>query len=298
MEEPAALEAGVREKYAKAGAINAQVMAELRKRLKPGVTLLSLADFAEERIIELGGEIAFPLNLSLNNVAAHYTPVIDDKTVVKAGDVLKVDVGTHVDGYIADSAFTWCSEPHPLITAVDAVIAAALKAVKPGLLVSELSNVIASTAEAHGVGVIANLTGHGLDQFEFHADPTIPNARNASKRALQAGEVIAIEPFVCNGGGYVVEGSPVEIFRYLQDRPVRSPEAREILKHVKHGFPFAKRWFAELGAVRVALALRELEQVGAIESYGPLPERSGKVVAQAEHTVIVGDKPLVTTREP
>ncbi|HLD78138.1 MAG TPA: type II methionyl aminopeptidase, partial [archaeon] len=242
-----------------------------------------------------GGALAFPLNLSLNNVAAHYTPTIADATTVRAGDLLKVDIGAHVDGYIADSAFTWCSEKHELIAAVEAVIAAAVKAVRPGLTVGELSEVISGAAAAQGVGIIANLTGHGLDRWQFHAEPTIPNARSGSKRALELGEVIAIEPFVCSGGGSVVEGSPVEIFRVVQEKPVRSPEGREILKRMGHGLPFAKRWLADLGAVKVALALRELERTGAVESYPPLPERSGKLVAQAEHTLIVEEKPVVTT---
>ncbi len=290
------LSSEARASYVKAGAINAQVMAELRQRLAPGVRLLELAEFAEKRIVELGGAMAFPLNLSLNAVAAHYTPTIADRIAVRAGDLLKVDIGTHADGYIADSAFTWCSEPHPLIAAADAVIAAAITAVRPGLTVGELSGVIASTAAAQGVGLVVNLTGHGLDRYQFHAEPTIPNAKSGSKRPLEAGEVIAIEPFVCASGGSVVEGAPVEIFRVVQEKPVRSPEGRAILKRMGRGLPFARRWLADLGAVKVALALRELERSGAIEGYPPLPERSGKLVAQAEHTIIVEDKPVVTTR--
>jgi len=295
------MEKNIMDKYRKAGRIAAEVRTEVEKKIRPGLKLLDLANLVEGLIVKKGGGIAFPVNISLNENAAHYTPPAGDTTEIAGGDLVKVDIGVHVDGYIGDMAFTYCSEKHPLVDAVDTILEKAIKTIRPGITVSEIGATIESAAQEQGVGLIVNLTGHTLDKFVFHGSPSIPNVKNDVGHAFKDGDVIALEPFACKTNGFIKEsGGGAEIFRYLMDRPVRLTEARRILQAARdqyHELPFARRWLHEkFSPVKVAMAMRQLEGAGALESYPVLREVEGKTIAQAEHTIIVADKPVVTTR--
>ena len=288
-------------KYREAGRVCAEAMTHAGGMVKPGAKLIDIANSVDDFITKRGAEPAFPVNISLNENAAHYTPPYGDTIMVKEGDLVKLDIGTHVDGYIGDMAVTFCSGKSQLIDAVNRVLDAAIKAIRPGTVVSEIGSVIEDTAKAEGVGLIVNLTGHGLGHFDFHGEPSIPNVRNDSRHVLNEGDVIAIEPFTCATNGFVKEaGSGAEIFQHVMDRPVRLAEARKILQAARdqyHGLPFAKRWlYGSFSPVKVAMAIRQLENVGALQSYPVLKEVEGKPIAQAEHTIIVDDKPVITTR--
>jgi methionyl aminopeptidase len=288
------------EKYRKAGEISKQVKKEVLEKVKPGMKIIDLAEFIEKRTIELGGKPAFPVNIGINEITAHYTPPLNDQTVIKPGDLVKIDQGIHMDGWVADMAYTYCSEKSELIKAVEKALEAGIRAIKPGVLVSEISRAISESVEKSGFGVIVNLTGHGLDQYVIHGAPTIPNVKNDSKIELREGEVVALEPFVCETNGYVKESEPVEIFSFLQPKPVRLPEARKILDFASNeykGLPFCKRWLVRKGIshFKTSFALRQLEMSDSVKSYPVLKERDSKKVAQAEHTIIVKENPIVTT---
>lgn len=294
------MDAEMFEKYQKAGKIAAEVCRNVRAMLKPGVKVLDVAEFAENEIREFGGEPAFPINISANELAAHCTPQFNDEKTIGGKDLVKIDVGVHVDGHIGDTAFTWCSQKNSLIDASEKVLQAAIGVIKPGVTVSEIGSAIESKAKELGVGVIVNLTGHTLDRFVFHGAPSIPNVKNDDWHAFKEDDVIAIEPFVLESNGTVKDSMPVEIYRYVMDRPVRLAEARKIIELARdkyNGLPFAKRWLCkELPPLKVQMALTQLESIGAIESYPALKESRGRPIAQAEHTIIVRDEPVVTTR--
>jgi methionyl aminopeptidase len=288
------------DKYREAGRIAAEVRAEAEKTIKPGMKLLEIAEMIESRIVQKGAKPAFPANISINEIAAHYTPAVADARAIEPGDLVKVDIGVHIDGYIGDTAFTYCSEKSPLIDCVNKVLESATKIIKPGITVAEIGEAIESTAKAEGFGLIVNLTGHTLDRYVFHGSPSIPNVSNESRHAFKDGDVIALEPFVVKSNGFVKESGVAEIYRHFTDRPVRLAEARKILVIARdeyHQLPFAKRWlYKKISPVKVSLALRQLEAVGALETYPVLKEVEGKPIAQAEHTIIVADKPVVTTK--
>jgi methionyl aminopeptidase len=287
-------------KYKKAGEISKQVKKEVLEKIKPGMKILELAEFIEKRILELGGKPAFPVNIGINDITAHYTPKSGDETVIKPGDLVKIDHGIHVDGWVADMAYTYCSEKNELIKVVENALHAGIKVIKPGVKISEISQAINETVENSGFGVIVNLTGHGLDQYIIHGPPTIPNVKNDSQQVLKEWDVVALEPFVCETNGYVKESEPVEIFSLLQPRPVRLPEARKIIELADNeykGLPFCKRWLVKKGLspFKVSFALKQLEVSDSVKGYPVLREREGKKVAQAEHTIIVGKRPIITT---
>lgn len=294
------MEKEILEKYLKAGKIAAEVCRKTQAMIKPGLKLIDLAEFAEAEIARLGGMPAFPLNISINEIAAHYTPQYNDEKTINEKDIVKIDVGVHVDGYIGDTALTWCAQKNNLVDASKSVLEAAIAVVKPGVTVSEISSAIEAKASELGVGVIVNLTGHTLDRYVFHGAPSIPNVKNSNSHAFAEDGVIAIEPFVLESNGTVKDSSPVEIYRHVMDRPIRLAEARKILELAGdryHGLPFAKRWVCkEISPMKVQLALNQLESIGAIESYPVLKESRGRPIAQAEHTIIVKDEPIITTR--
>jgi methionyl aminopeptidase len=290
----------VLEKYRRAGRIAADARELALRKTRPGARLLDIAEEAEAFIAGKGGRPAFPLNISVNDIAAHYTPVHNDGRAVGEEDLVKLDVGVHVDGYIGDTAATWSGKPSRLVKAVNRVLADAIRILRPGVTVGEIGTVIQDSAESQGVGIIINLTGHTLDRYVFHGQPSILNVRNDSGHAFGEGDVVALEPFTCPTNGHVRESGVTEIYRFLQRRPVRLPEARRILdlaENEYHSLPFARRWlYREISPLKVALAMRQLENVMALEPYPVLREISGKPIAQAEHTIIIQDKPIVTTR--
>jgi len=283
----------VKKKYRKAFEISEEVLAYARGLVSENVKVLDVAEKIEGKITGLSGSIAFPVNISINEIAAHYTPDINDGLLLKGGDIVKIDAGVHIDGYIADRAFTVFvgGKSHPLIEASEKAVAEAVKMLKPGVRVFEISDVIVDVIDEFGFTPIQNLCGHGLDQYVQHASPTIPNGRNTIKEKIESGQAIAMEVFTTDGTGSVKESSPTLIYRYLQDRPVRMPEARKILDAAKNNFeglPFAKRWLAKTaGGFKLDFALRQLVEGGALEGYPVLKEEGGGMVAQHETTVIV-----------
>ncbi|UCD07591.1 MAG: type II methionyl aminopeptidase [Candidatus Aenigmatarchaeota archaeon] len=294
------MEKEILEKYKKAGKINAEVKQEISHMLKPGLKILDLANKIEGLVKKKGARPAFPVNISINEVAAHYTPSFADTREIQEGELVKIDIGVHIDGYIGDMAFTYCSQPNHLIKASEKVLEKAIKIIKPGVSISEIGTTIENSAKAQGVGVIVNLTGHTLDKYVFHGPPSILNVKNNLDHKFKEWDVIALEPFITETNGHVKNSGTVEIYRYLMDRPVRLMEARKILAMARdeyNSLPFAKRWlYKKFSPIKVSLALRQLGAVEALETYPVLKEIENKPIAQSEHTIIVRDKPIITTK--
>jgi len=288
--------------YRKVGRLLAEVRENVRPMVREGVRIVEIAESVEKMIVERGAKPAFPCNVSINEIAAHYSPTAGDQTVLKAGDVVKVDMGAHIDGYIADTAFTVCiGGGGELAAAAEKALEAAINAVKPGVDVGEIGRAVEEAVAPTGFKPIRNLTGHSLGRWDLHAGLTIPNVRETTGQVLKPGDVLAIEPFVTDGVGYVEDQERVYIFRHVRDVPTRLRMSRELLRDIRreyNGLPFAERWLARrMSKLRLELTLRELTGLGALWPYHVLAERSGGKVAQAEHTVIVTDQGAeVTTR--
>ncbi|MBI4362155.1 MAG: type II methionyl aminopeptidase [Euryarchaeota archaeon] len=274
------------EKHRRAGRILREVREEARGLIQPGRSLLEVADFVEGRIREKGAQPAFPCNISRNTEAAHYTPAPGD-TLLFGNDIVKLDMGVHVDGYIADAAITVDHSDHPeLVQAAEKALQAAIGVIHAGVSTAEVGAAIQGTIEEFGVKPVANLTGHGLGHYTQHDEPAIPNRRVTAGTLLKAGDTIAIEPFATNGAGRVKDGPVTEIYMLTDPRPVRLPSARSLQADIQRykGLPFARRW---LKGERIEMGLRQLEVAGALYRYPVLVEAGGGLVAQFEHSVIV-----------
>lgn len=275
------------EKYRKAGNILISVRKEAIKKVTIGASMLETAEFIENLIREKGGQPAFPCNISQNEEAAHATPSINDSNVF-GEDMVKLDIGVMIDGYIADTAVTVDLSGNPdLVEASESALNAAIAIIKDGVNTAEIGEVIEQKIQEYGYKPIINLTGHGLAQYATHIPPSIPNKKITTGVYIKTDDVIAIEPFATNGIGKVSEsGTPPEIYHIVSNRPARSPIARNLLKELKKykELPFAKRW---LKTKRIDYGLKELESKGIVKGYPILKEVTGGLVSQAEHTVIV-----------
>ena len=283
------------EKYREAGRILTEVKDNAVKRVKVGASLLKLAEYIESSIKDKGAGVAFPTNISINEEAAHATPSTNDKRVF-GRDLVKLDIGAHIDGYIADSAVTIdLGSNQQIVKASQTALDAAIEIVKAGINTSEISEIIEKTITSFGFNPVVNLTGHGLEQYVQHAPPSILNKRTETGVNLKEGQVIAIEPFTSNGVGRVYEAGHAEIFSLLDLKPIRSSDARTVLREIEtfKKLPFAKRWLKG----RVDMSLRQLEAAGIIRSYPVLKDHG--LVSQSEDTVIVTvDGCEVITRSP
>jgi methionyl aminopeptidase len=285
------------EKHREAGRILAQVRDEAAERVEVGASHLELAEWAEGRIRELGGDPAFPVNISIDEEAAHATPSPDDDATV-GEEMVNLDLGVHIDGWLADTAVTVdLSGNAELAEASEEALAAALDVVEAGVSTGEVGAAVEDVIEGYGFNPVVNLTGHGLGHWEQHTSPNIPNRAVSQGATLEAGDVVAIEPFATDGSGKVKEGSDEEIFALEREASVRNRQARQALEQVVDEFktlPFATRW---LDTSRAEMALRRLEQQGVVHGYPVLKEQDGYLVSQKEHTVIVTEGGCeVTTR--
>jgi len=289
------------DKLHKAGQIAVQVKAYAKSIVKKNVLLVEIADKIEDKIIELGGKLAFPVNLGINEMTAHYTPMYNDDT--KAEGLLKIDFGVHVDGFIADTAFSIDlenkEENKKLIECAEHCVANAIRAVEQNKTLGEIGEVIQKTAEKNNFSPIQNLSGHEIAQWDLHAGITIPNYDNGNKIKLKEG-VYAIEPFITEGQGMVYEGKPSGIYKISGNASVRDNETRKIFSYIAEEYkelPFCSRWLVKKFGARALISLNLLERAGCLHQFPQLIEKSRKPVAQSEDTIIIEDGKVKVTTE-
>ncbi len=289
-----------KEKILHAGEIAKEIKDWIKPIIKKGVPLLEIAEKIESKIFELGGVPAFPVNLSINEVAAHYTPSHDDKTL--ASGLLKVDFGVHVEGWLSDTAFSVdledSDENAELIEASEKALENAIKVAQKDVAISDIGKEIQDTIEDYNFLPVINLSGHEMMQYDLHAGSVIPNIENEKNKILKEG-LYAIEPFATNGNGKVHDGKPSGIYVLIDEKNIRNPDARKILGFILENYktlPFCSRWLVKEFGTKALFALKQLEKNGNLHHFAQLVEKSGSKVSQAEDTILVDEKVIVTTR--
>ena len=290
--------------YIKAGKIAGEVREIVRKRDFTGKTVYEVCEWVEGQIRSRGVDCAFPVNTSINEVAAHYTAEPDDPIVIENGDLVKVDLGAHINGYIADTAVTLSyNEKHDaLVQAAEDALARAMRICTIGAKSGKIGKVIERSIKSAGFKPIANLSGHSLDQYTIHAGKTIPNIWAFGGFSLSDQSAYACEPFCTysDGGGFVRNGQTKNIFALHNRRNPKNAAANEMLSYIWENFstlPFAERWLTERFGSSTSELLEILIKKKTIKAYSVLLESHGKTVAQAEHTFIPGEtEPLITTK--
>lgn len=288
------------EKWIKAGKIASEVREWSKSLIKPGAKLLDIANAIEDKIRQKGAFPAFPVNLSLNEIAAHYTPVLND-SIVLSDQILKVDIGVCFEGAIGDTAYTidLSGKRTKLVEASQQALANAAKMLKIGLPIAEIGRVVEETITSYGFQPIRNLSGHGIALYQIHTSPSIPNYDTKEKVVLEKGMIIAIEPFASSGEGRIKDAGETVIFEEISHRAVRSPLARQMMQDIEafHHVPFARRWLDEkYGLGKVSLALAQLKMNGNVHGHAPLVEVSKGMVSQAEHTFLIDETVVCLTK--
>lgn len=282
------------EKFRQAGRIASQARDFGAGLIRVGATVREVTEAVEEEIRRLGGLPAFPAQSSRNHIAAHYCAAPDDNVAYEAGDVVKLDIGAHVDGYVADTALTvdlGGGKHARLVEAARAGLEAAIGVAGAGVAVSEVGRVVHDAIRGYGYNPIVNLTGHGVGRYVIHCAPQIPNFADRSTERLRAGMVVAIEPFATDGKGMIHEQGRAEVFRLLR-RPAKlkgvDPGVLAAIEEVR-GLPFARRYLRQFAKETVEETFMVLTRAGALVRYPPLCEAPGTKVAQWEHTLYIGE---------
>jgi methionyl aminopeptidase len=283
------------EKFRLSGKILRETREEIRHFVREDMPILQVCEKAESLIREKGGKPAFPCNVSINEVAAHYTSPPNDEQRIPENAVVKVDIGVHVDGYVTDTACTVCFNPEyrSMKSAAEHALSAAIESIHADIVTSKIGVIIEKTIKNRGFKPISNLTGHSVGRYLIHAGTSIPNVMQISFGKLKAGGVYAIEPFVTlpDAVGRVENSSEITIFRLVKAKSMKNPYAKQLLKYIEENFktlPFAERWLkTAVPEDQHREAFNELYRSKAIMGYPVFIEMSRKPVTQAEHTVLV-----------
>jgi methionyl aminopeptidase len=283
------------EKFRLSGKILRETREEVKNFVREDMPIIDICEKAEKTITDKGGKPAFPCNVSINEIAAHYTSPPNDNRRIPRKSIVKVDIGVHVDGYLTDTAVTICFNPEykSLVDTAEQALKTAINSIHPEMSTSKLGAIIEKTIKSHGFKPISNLTGHQVGRYLVHAGISLPNVAQLSFSKIKLGEVYAIEPFVTlpDAVGRVEDGEEATIFRFLKSKSLKNPYAKQLLKHIEENFrtlPFAERWLQGIvpkGHYREAF--RELLSSKALMGYPIFVEVSRKPVAQAEHTVLI-----------
>lgn len=278
----------------KAGEIATIILKNSKKLVKEGALLRDICDKVEEETLNLGGEIAFPCSLAVNDCAAHYAPLFDDTSVVPKSSIVKLDIGVHVNGAICDCATTinFNDDLKHLEKASKESLKNVIEIVKEGVTLSEIGKIVEETMYSHKCKPIYNLSGHSLGPYIVHSGISIPNYDNKSNFKLIENHVFAIEPFSTNGEGFVMDKGKAGIFSLNSLKTPRNPVARKIINEMynqRKTLPFAERWLHKIESSKMKLnsALLDLINNNIITSYPPLHERTGGMVSQHECTIRV-----------
>jgi methionyl aminopeptidase len=283
------------QKYIKAGRIAAKVREQIRHAVSEGMRIIDICEKVESLIREGGGKPAFPCNVSINEVAAHYSSPPHDRRIIPENSIVKVDIGVHVDGYIADTAVTLCfnSDYESLQRAAEEALETALKLLRPGLSIAKFGSAIQKAIEMQGFKPVSNLTGHQIGRYLVHSAKALPNVSHLSLSRVRVGEVYGVEPFVTmpNAAGKVRSAKEAYIFRFVKRKSLKNDYAKRLLTYIEKNFrtlPFSERWLQEcVLASHYSTAFSELLSSKSLMAYPVFVEVSEKPVAQAEHTVVI-----------
>ena len=283
------------EKFRLSGKILRETREEMKKFVREGMQIIEICEKAEKLIQKKGGKPAFPCNVSINEITAHYTSPPNDEKRIPEKSIVKVDIGVHVDGYVTDTAFTACFDPEYeiLVETAEQALKAAVDTIHPEMSTSKIGGIIERAIRNRGFKPISNLTGHSVGRYLIHAGTSIPNVPQMSFSKIKLGGVYAIEPFVTltNAAGRVEDTTEVTIFRFLKSKSLKNPYSKQLLKYIEENFrtlPFAQRWLQDvIPKEHYREVFRELLSSKSVMGYPVFIETSRKPVAQAEHTVLI-----------
>jgi methionyl aminopeptidase len=293
--------------WLRSGQVAADALQVGRKLCVPGAKLVDVVHGVEQHIRDQGLGLAFPCTLSIDAVAAHWTPTHDDATVLKEGQLVKIDCGAELNGALSDNAMTievGGTDRHKrLIECSEACVKEAIAIIGPNVDLGTVGAAVELTAKDFGFKPIQNLTGHSLETYVLHAGLTVPSVPMKVQRRPRIGDVLACEPFVTDGqAGRVENSGPGNIYHFQRSKPLRMPSTKRLLASIEKAhpkLPFAERWLTgALEPNKLGFNLLQLQKEALIKHYPALSEASGGMVAQTEATLVITEDGCVMTTKP
>ncbi len=283
------------QKFHLSGRILRETREEMRSQVHENMLIIDVCEKAEGLIKAKGGKPAFPVNVSINEVAAHYTSPPGDTSTIPAGSTVKVDIGVQLDGYVTDTAFTVSFNPEgrSMTATAELALKTATDNIHGDMPLSTIGSLVETTIKNRGFKPISNLTGHSVGRYLIHAGTSIPSVSGYNPTKVRTGEIYAIEPFVTQPDAIarVEDGTQKTIYRLLKAKSTKTTPAKKLLKHIEANFrtlPFAERWLiGVVPAEQHRAAFKELLTSKSIMAYPVLIEASQRPIAQAEHTVYI-----------
>ncbi|KAH7025883.1 methionine aminopeptidase 2-like protein [Microdochium trichocladiopsis] len=302
--------------YREAAETHRQVRQWAQKNIKPGQSLTEIAEGIEDSVRRLVGHdgleegdclkagMGFPTGVNLDHIAAHFSPNAGNKTILQQNNVIKIDIGVHVNGKIVDSAFTMAWDPKydNLLAAVKDATNTGVKHAGIDQRLGELGEYIQEAMESYECEIdgttypiksIRNLSGHTILPYSIHGTKSVPIVKSNDQTKMEEGDVFAIETFGSTGNGYVHDQGEVSHYALRDDAPkvdLRLASAKNILNAIKKNFgtlPWCRRYLDRLGHDKYLLGLNSLVQAGIVEDYPPLVDKKGSYSAQFEHTILL-----------
>ncbi|KAK9437283.1 methionine aminopeptidase [Metarhizium brunneum] len=302
--------------YRQAAETHRQVRQWAQKNIKPGQTLTEIANGIEDSVRRLVGHdglsegdaihagMAFPLGLNIDEIAAHFSPNSGNKTVLQHNNVMKIDIGVHVNGRIVDSAFTMAFDPmyDNLLAAVKDATNTGVREAGIDVRLGELGGYIQEAMESYECEIngttypikpIRNITGHSILHYSIHGSKSVPSVKTNDTTKMEEGDVFAIEPFGSTGKGKVYDQGEVSHYALRSDAPkvdLHLSSAKSLLYSIKKNFstlPFCRRYLDRIGHEKYLLGLNHLVKSGIVEDYPPLVDQKGSYTAQFEHTILL-----------
>ncbi len=288
------------EEYRRSGKITSEVKALVRSRIKPGMGFLETCEFVKKEVESRGGKLAFPTGIGVNEVTAHYAPQEGDESVLHEGELVKVDFGVHVDGYVTDTSVTISFNPeyNLLLEATERCLETAISTARREPRTAEIGREIHREAARFGFKTIENLTGHTVDRYVVHAGKSIPNLFMPGMQSLKKGDVFAIEPFLTlsSAAGYVVDAQSKTIFSLVARKKTGTAELDGFADRIwteRKTLPFTPQWYAaEYSKEKLYDIVGRLVAKKIMRAYPTLVEASRSPVAQFEHTMALDENGL------
>jgi len=280
------------EKWRQAGSLASEALQFGKSIIEKKKSMLDVTEEIENYVRDKGGELAFPTNLAINNVGAHWTPSSKSEEKFCEGDLVKLDVGVHIEGYIGDNALTieiGTDKYRRMIEASREALNKAIEISAAGISVGVIGHAVQETIERYGYRPIANLTGHRIKRYNLHSGVSIPSVRERGGPVLKTGDIVAIEPFVTDGAGRVGGKRNSNIYHLRQIRNIRDEKATELMIEIRdryNGLPFAERWLHTFQK-DATKNLQKLIRAGIVSYYPVLDELGKGMVAQSEHTIMI-----------
>ena len=284
------------EKYFIAGNVLASALESARTRVKPGVSLLDITSFIEDEMIwQKGYTLAFPLNIGIDDVTAHYSCPLNDNTLIPSEGLVKLDAGVQIDGFTTDMAITiqvGTDKYQALIDAAESGLETAIQMIKAGVKVGDIGIAVEKAIRNYDVKPINNLSGHLMTQYQLHAGVSVPSIRVEDKNSsyrFKEGDVFALEPFTTptTAAGYVIDRNDAYIFSLAKRKTKNLPsDAMRFINKIwgeRRSLPFSFRWYESIPEPLI----RRLTAQNIFHKYQVLVEASKHIVAQAEKTVLV-----------